>query len=185
MHNPNALTLRIELIDVQPVIFRQVVVPGDITLTVLHHVIQAAFGWEDCHLHEFAFGNTRYEPPGPPSELPDDEALSTIGVRLDHALDGSRQFCYAYDFGDRWQHLITAEEWVPADTLIVPTCVDGANACPPEDVGGPHGYMDFVEAMADPEHDEHAEMMRWHGKRFDPKRFSVTAANRRLRAIKV
>lgn len=185
MHTLNALTLRIELVDIQPVIFRQVIVPGDITLTVLHQVIQTAFGWGDCHLHEFTFGKTRYEPPSLPSELPDDETLSTIEVRLNRALGGSRQFFYSYDFGDGWQHLITAEEWAPADTLNVPTCVDGPNACPPEDVGGPNGYMDFVEAMADPTYEEHAEMMRWHGKRFDPKRFSVTAVNRRLRTIKL
>lgn len=185
MHTSPALTLRIELLHIQPSIFRQVIVPGDITLPILHQVVQAAFGWEDYHLHEFVFGKTHYEPPGTPSELPGDETLSTIGVRLDHALDGARQCRYTYDFGDDWQHLITVEESAPSDTLIVPICAGGANACPPEDVGGPNGYMDFVEAMADPTHDEHAEMMRWYGKRFDPKRFNLGVVNRRLGKIKL
>lgn len=185
MSTPHALTLRIELLYIQPVVFRRVVVPGDITLPALHEVIQALFGWEGYHLHEFAFGENRYAPPGMLGDLGFDEPTPTTGVRLKDAREGTTQFRYAYDFGDDWQHLITVEESASADSPVVPICIDGANACPPEDVGGPPGFMDFVEAMSDPKHEYHADMMRWHGKRFDPKRFDRRVVNRRLRKLKL
>ena len=47
-------------------------------------------------------------------------------------------------------------------------CVDGARARPPEDVGGPHGYADFLESLADRRHPEHADYKRWVGGHFDP-----------------
>lgn len=158
---------------------------SDITLPALHQVIQAAFGWEHYHLHEFIFGKDHYAPPGPASELGFEEPLSTTGVRLNDALTGSTQFRYTYDFGDDWQHLITVEESAATDTPMTPLCIDGANACPPEDVGGPPGFIDFVEAMSDPMHEEHADMLRWHGERFDPKRFNRGDVNRRLGKLKL
>jgi Plasmid pRiA4b ORF-3-like protein len=183
MSTPKALTLCIELLHIQPVVFRRLVVPGDITLPALYQVIQAAFGWDDDHLHEFIFGKDHYAPPGPASEMGFDEPLSTTGVCLSNALIGSKPFRYVYDFGDDWQHLVTVEESASSDTTMTPLCIDGANACPPEDVGGPPGFMNFVEAMSDPKHEEHADMMRWHGERFDPKRFNRSVVNRRLKKI--
>lgn len=103
---------------------------------------------------------------------------------MDDAREEVAQFRYAYDFGDDWQHLITVEESASADSPVVLLCIEGANACPPEDVGGPPGFMNFVEAMSDPKHEGHADMMRWHGKRFVPKRFDRDGVNRRLRKIK-
>jgi hypothetical protein len=184
MSLPEALTLRIELLHIQPVVFRRVVVAGDITLPVLHEVIQAAFGWKGYHLHEFIFGENRYAPPGMLGDLGFDEPMPVAGVRLGDAREGAARFRYVYDFGDDWQHLITVEESASADAAIAVHCIDGANASPPEDVGGPPGFMDFVAAMSDPGHEDHADMMHWHGKRFDPKRFDRGVVNRRLRKIK-
>ena len=61
-------------------------------------------------------------------------------------------------------------------------CVAGRRACPPEDVGGVWGYADFLEATADPEHEEHDEMLEWAGDEFDPAAFDIDAINARLRA---
>jgi hypothetical protein len=60
----------------------------------------------------------------------------------------------------------------------------GENACPPEDVGGPGGYADFLTAIADPRHDEHERFLSWVGGSFDPARFDVTAVNLLLDDIK-
>jgi hypothetical protein len=62
-------------------------------------------------------------------------------------------------------------------------CIDGENACPPEDVGGPGGYADFLAAIADPSHEEHAHLLAWVGGSFDPTRFDVTAVNLLLDSI--
>ena len=53
-------TLRIELCDSDPLIWRQVEVPTSITLKALHDVIQAAMGWLDYHLWEFTIGQQRF-----------------------------------------------------------------------------------------------------------------------------
>ena len=53
-------TLRIELKDSDPLIWRQVDVPTSITLKTLHNIIQVAIGWCDCHLWEFTIAKHRY-----------------------------------------------------------------------------------------------------------------------------
>jgi len=60
-------------------------------------------------------------------------------------------------------------------------CVAGANACPPEDVGGIHGYEEFLQAMRGPTHEENDAMWRWCGGPFDPAGFDVNSANRAIR----
>ncbi|MBD3877277.1 plasmid pRiA4b ORF-3 family protein, partial [Pseudomonas kunmingensis] len=64
-------------------------------------------------------------------------------------------------------------------------CIDGANASPPEDVGGAPGYADFLDALADPEHPEYLDMLDWYGDTFDPTAFDRDDINQRLKRIKV
>ena len=52
--------------------------------------------------------------------------------------------------------------------------------CPPEDVGGPWGYAEYLEAMADPKHERHAEMVEWRGPDFDPDAVDEAAIQKRL-----
>jgi hypothetical protein len=78
---------------------------------------------------------------------------------------------YLYDFGDGWQHLLTLETLGGAGSLRLPRCVGGARACPPEDCGGVPGCEDFVSAIADPRHPEHAAMLEWSGNVYDPDAF--------------
>ena len=54
----------------------------------------------------------------------------------------------------------------------------GAGACPPDDVGGIDGYAHFLQAIRNPRHPEHGEMMEWHGGPFDPAAFDAHALNR-------
>ncbi|MDB6090144.1 MAG: plasmid pRiA4b family protein [Gammaproteobacteria bacterium] len=62
-----------------------------------------------------------------------------------------------------------------------PLCVAGARAAPPDDVGGPPGYEEFLRAIKDPKHEEHASMLVWVGGAFDPEGFDLNAINRILR----
>ena len=79
---------------------------------------------------------------------------------------------YVYDFGDYWEHRIKVEKTLaPVPELALPLCVGGASATPPEDCGGVPGYAEFVQAMADPDHPEHAEMSEWIGQPWDPAAF--------------
>lgn len=63
-----------------------------------------------------------------------------------------------------------------------PICVAGERACPPEDCGGPPGYMDFLQRFNDPSDSEHDDLVRWVGGIFDPEGFDVNAVNRLLAA---
>lgn len=67
--NSRALQLRIELLGIEPQIWRRIVVPNSLTLLELHAVIQGAMGWQDYHLHMFEIGERRFE-------VPEDDQLS-------------------------------------------------------------------------------------------------------------
>lgn len=177
--------LRIELRGVEPLVWRRVLVPENITLAKLHVVLQWTMGWSNSHLHEYEIARRRYG-------IPDDEWPSTEPVSDERRVrlkplieDGLRRFTYLYDFGDHWEHIVKVEDLVPPKPdrpLIV--CLAGENACPPEDVGGYPGYAEFLEALKDPAHEEHANMLRWIGGSFDPTAFDLAEVNERLTAIK-
>ena len=81
---------------------------------------------------------------------------------------------YTYDFGDNWEHKIQLEKILPRDKNIeYPACIAGKRACPPEDCGGIWGYEEFLEAINNPDHEEHEEMLEWVGGEFNPEHFDV------------
>ena len=178
--------LRIELQQVKPVVWRRILVPEQVTLAKLHAILQATMGWSNSHLHEYEIARRRYGVPDEdwPSSEP---VLDERRVRLKSFIEAKvRRFEYTYDFGDRWDHLIKIEDLVVPKKGVPPLlCTAGENACPPEDVGGYPGYADFLESIADPKHEEHADMMAWIGRPFDPTAFDLAGTNRHLSTIKV
>jgi hypothetical protein len=126
-------------------------VPVNITLGKLHTVIQFAIGWEGGHMHEFEIAGENYGIPDPDEWGP--PINSETRKTLIKALNGKKTFSYLYDFGDGWDHRVKIEKKLPAGVCPqMPYCIEGANACPPEDIGGAPGYTDFLEVMADPNH---------------------------------
>lgn len=173
----------VELRNIHPPIWRRIQV-ANMTLNELHECFQTAMGWSNSHLHEFEiegerYGDTELLNEGRPGDDIDDEH-DTRSIALDSLLfraEKGFQFEYLYDFGDFWQHLVTFEGKVAAKSGIkYPQCVDGARACPPEDVGSTPGYQEFLEALADPEHAEYELMIEWSGGSFDPEQFSAKEA---------
>ena len=63
-------------------------------------------------------------------------------------------------------------------------CLAGANACPPEDVGGPYSYAEFLKIINNPKHPEHRETLTWCGGAFDPTGFDLQVVNTRLCRLK-
>jgi hypothetical protein len=180
------LQLHIELRGTKPKVWRRLLVPETITLVKLHLVIQAAFGWGHSHLHEFiADDGERYGTPDPMYDSPGD--MTSEKARLTTALRTTKTLNYIYDFGDYWEHRIKVEKTYAPDAQIkLPFCVDGAGATPPEDCGGVPGYEDFVQAMADPNHAEHDNMVEWIGRdTWDPAAFDTIEVNDRLTQIKL
>ena len=174
--------LRVTLEDIDPPIWRRLLVPGNAKLDKLHRMIQAAFGWWDYHLHAFEIGEARYGTLD--DECPEDE-LDETTVTVAQALEGVQRFTYEYDFGDSWDHEVVVEDSrrIP-EALKFAVCLDGQNACPPEDVGGPHGYAEFLQALADPADEEHDSVLEWAGGSFDPTEFDVALANARLQKVR-
>ena len=177
--------LRIELQQIKPLIWRRILVPETITLPKLHSILQWTMGWTNSHLHEYQIGRRRYgmlDDEG----FDDDPPLDERRVRLKPLLeDGLRRFTYLYDFGDGWEHDVIVEDLVlPKSGAPLVVCTAGENACPPEDVGGPHGYFEFLTAITNPLHEEHDSMLTWVGGSFDPKAFSLKDVNEWLSDIK-
>ena len=172
------MILRITLMDIQPPVWWEVVVPAPITLDMLHHVIQASMPWRDTHLHEFMIGGVRYEAPSDEDFGEAPNALDESRYRLADLVSQGDRFLYTYDFGDNWRHEIEVVSYEPKDgspDTVWPTCVDGKRACPPDDCGGVSGYEELVKSLSDPEHEEHEELVRWAG-RFEAELFSVPQA---------
>jgi hypothetical protein len=174
--------LKVTLLDTKPPIWRRVLVDGASTLDHLHDVIQAAFGWWDYHLHEFELGRTRYAVPDPDDDWgppPRDERRT----RLDSIAGEGSKLTYTYDFGDNWRHRIVVEKILrPDESIRVPACTGGRRACPPEDCGGPWGYREVLEVLADPTHPEHRERREWIGRPFDPEAFDPGEFDDNLRS---
>jgi hypothetical protein len=53
-------TLRLRLRDVEPEVWRRVLIPGSLRLDKLHVMLQAAMGWTNSHLHAFTISAARY-----------------------------------------------------------------------------------------------------------------------------
>jgi hypothetical protein len=172
--------LKITLKDIQPPVWRRVQVK-DCTLSRLNAIIQTSMGWDGYHLHVFQVGGEEYGEPDPDGMM---EYESSRRVKLSQLMaQGIKKFTYTYDFGDNWEHTIQIEKTLPAEPGVhYPRCIDGQRACPPEDCGGPWGYQDFLEAVKNPEHSEHEEMLEWAGGEFDPEAFDPAAVNAELGA---
>lgn len=163
--------LKIELDEMEPPVLRRIEVPQAIRLDDLHLVIQVAMGWENYHLYEFRIGRTvAYGLPDP--DWPESGVLSARKATLADLLGRlkrNRIFHYIYDFGDNWLHAVKLEALVEVDPeLSYPRLVTAQGCCPPEDCGGPWGYGHYLEAIADPDHEDHDDMLEWNGPDFDP-----------------
>ena len=177
--------IKVTLNDSKPPIWRRILVPINITLGELHHILQAVMGWEDYHLHQFIVGGTYYGVLHPDY---DDylEMRDESQVRLNQIIAGEGfKFRYEYDFGDGWLHNLLMEKILPPEPgQQYPLCIKGKRACPPEDVGGIWGYYGFLEAIRDPGHPEHEEYLEWVGGEFDPEAFDLDVVNEVLRALR-
>jgi hypothetical protein len=174
--------LRIQLNDVDPVIWRRLLVPGAVRMAKLADILLAAMGWSNSHLHAFRVGEKRYGMNF--DEFPEGE-IDEKTVTILQVLRDERRFTLEYDLGDSWEHEVVIEELTRSYFgLKYAVCLDGANACPPEDVGGIWGYREFLAAIADPTHEEHQSSLEWAGGVFDPTNFDLGEVNAVLQKVR-
>lgn len=173
---PTAYQLKITLSDSVPDIWRRMVVPAQVTLAELHSIIQQVMGWDDLHDYGFHQGMGLNKSPFKPAQT-----LSTV---LSAA--GDQPIYYLYDFQGGWLHRLEQEALeVTTDqgkTATLPICLDGAEACPPENIGGVWGYEELMERLDDPTDPEYIELIEKYGD-FDPGAFDVDGVNARLHLL--
>jgi hypothetical protein len=162
--------IKITLDDVKPTMMRRIEVPVNVKLDMLHEMIQAIMPWGNYHGYEFHVRESRWGIPMPEMDDFGYPVADARKITLARALSepNFKALRYTYDFGDDWRHPIkverrfTAEQW---DEF--PRLVDAKGCCPPEDIGGPWGYAEYLGAISDPHHPRHVEFMEWLGRR-DP-----------------
>jgi hypothetical protein len=175
--------LKVNLLGTDPPIWRRLLVPADLTLEQLHKVLQLAMGWEDCHMHDFRIGQQRFGKPDPMEQaFGGARTASERTARLFSVLGRvGAKAVYTYDFGDSWEHQIVVEKRLAPETgRAYPVCLAGERHGPPEDCGGIPGFYNLLEAISDPEHERHEELLDWLGGAFDPEAFSVDEVNHRF-----
>jgi hypothetical protein len=180
---PVVYQIKVSLKGSKPPIWRRIQVTGETTLAQLHRILQRVMGWESYHLYQFVVGGIEYGDPGMLEEMEGEDARR---VTLATLVRGEKDtFLYEYDFGDSWDHELLIEKVLPFEAgKRYPVCLTGKRACPPEDCGGIWGYAGFLDAIQDPQHPEHEEMLAWVGGEFDPEAFDVDEVNRELQRLK-
>ena len=178
-HTDTVYQIKISLIGAKPPIWRTILVPGNIGLAAFHDVIQLTMGWTDSHLHQFIANQVFYGTPDDDFEL---EMEDETQYKLSQLLTNEKEsLIYEYDFGDSWEHKILLEKILPYDSKIVlPVCLKGKRACPPEDCGGIWGYEELLQTISNPKHPDHDEMLEWLGGEFDPEEFDLEEINEDL-----
>ena len=178
----NIYQIKITLDDIEPAIWRRVQVASNIKLSDLHDIIQVVMGWEDDHLHEFVIDKQRY---GVPERGFADDLKNERNTVLEKVVKPRGKLSYEYDFGDGWLHTLKIEKILTAEKdQRYPVCLAGERACPPEDCGGPYGYANLLEAISDPEHEEHEDLLDWIGDDFDPEAFDLAGINKALKRLR-
>ena len=168
--------IKVTLKGSKPPIWRRMQITSDTTLVQFHRIVQCVMGWDGSHLYQFVIGGIAYGDPGMVGEWDIEDARTAPLAAL---VRGEKsKFLYEYDFGDSWEHELLVEKILPLDEgKRYPVCLTGKRACPPEDCGGVWGYASFLEAIHDPEHPEHEEMLEWIGGEFDPEAFDRDEVN--------
>lgn len=174
---------KIVLAGSKPPIWRRIETT-DVSLDAFHEHIQTAMGWTNSHLHQFEIGSKRYSDPRFMEDPFDDfGATDYTGIKISELVKqfGEKlRMTYEYDFGDGWEHSVVLEKISHADSRqTYPRCTGGARACPPEDIGGVYGYEHYLEAIGDPDHEEHVDYMEWNGE-CDPDAFDSEEATRAM-----
>ena len=172
-------TLRIELENSEPLIWRELEVPSNLCLTSLAQAILLAFGWNEDHLHQFLESRKNHYA----------TSMNELGGTLyPGTKDGSRygvshllkkqgdSVLFEYDYGDSWYHKVklkSVADYADYETKAV-RLIGGANACPPDDCGGIYRYRHLVELMQKkPQSSELSEFYDWMGCKWDPEFFPM------------
>lgn len=179
---PKLFDIRVELLDVEPPVWRRVLIGDDMPLYEVGAAVVGAMGWHGSHLFAFEIDGKRYDIRFEDG-LDLDDSLDMTGIIARDVFRPGVDAAFQYDFGDDWWHeLKVLDHRQTATGDKPPRCIDGENACPPDDTGGPFGFEEMRAAAGDPNHPDHDEMSDYLGD-FDPAAFDVKKADRNLKKV--
>lgn len=149
--------IRIKLNNAPVKIWRELVVPSNITLEMLAYVLIKAMGWQHEHLYQFVAKNNVYYvnsfqmkeransfKPFFSRVVERNSEKTTLEMVLQPK---GERMKFEYDFGDSWTHDLwvkAARDYTPGEQPAI-RLLKGQGACPPEDCGGVWGYAELLE----------------------------------------
>jgi len=185
-NRPEIYQLKLDILGVEPQIWRHLLIKGEMTLEKLSDAICNTFSWSGYADYYFAFM----------------EKERGMGIRLpinsesvsDFALSPGEKLLYMYKCGNEtdWAVLITVEKFLAFDqSRQYPHCAAGELAGPPEKCGGPDAYQRayfyLSRQKSRASKSLHGKMSRlekdWYRENyrfFEPDEFDMNEANRRL-----
>jgi hypothetical protein len=176
------LQFRLSVKNVQPEIWRKLLVSSDVTLEKLHSILQVLMGWHDRHLYAFVINEKRYSSP-----IEDDGTKldNSIRTKLSSIITANTTvITYEYDFRAGWEIELHGET---KEDDLQPTqfaeCIEGSRHGPVEESGGCRDYMEKAKIYANPQHKRYDEVRHWIGPRFDPEAFDIRQTNEKLKKI--
>ena len=159
-----------------PLCWRLIEVPASYTFLDLHVIIQECMRWLDYHLFDFRFTNN-----GQKRQLdehgdmyddfsdwmtPEERKRQPVksfsrDVHLGEIFPRTRTAVYSYDYGDGWEIDVKVVKTIKHRDHDEPLVLDGDGAAPPEDVGGPAGYADFLRTINGEDGPERQYLLEW------------------------
>ncbi|MED3662158.1 SEC-C metal-binding domain-containing protein [Ureibacillus sp. FSL K6-8385] len=163
-----AYILKLSFKGIQPEVWRRVIIPAGATFNRLHETIQYVTNFKSYlePYHSFCFPLedaiiTNSEELIGQKEVDGKKVKRPTRIKIDQYIEETGEMIYQYDFGDQWEIAITLEDTVDDYYFGYPTLLDGGGMAPPEDVGGPAGYMKFLEIIHDPTHPQYTSSREW------------------------
>lgn len=146
-------------------VHRLIRVPAAISFADLHEIIQQAFGWANYHLYQFELTKSQKDWTFTEvySDFEDPRLSEASDYQLKDFLRKGNKLTYTYDMGNYWEHEIQVVDAIKGYQEEVPLLLEAEMQTPPEDVGGPGGFIDFLEALENPNHPQHEDMVNWYG----------------------
>lgn len=120
-------------------IWRRLLVRSGTTLYQLHQAIEVIMNWDNFYLYQFKLFARPFSRRAASCE-------NDRNVRLeDFRLHLGERFDYEYNFYCFWQVDIRLEAVLPFEQDHYPRCLAGKGDPPPEDIGGPTAYMQWLD----------------------------------------
>lgn len=178
--------LKVELLDIQPLIWRRVLVDATMRLSDLHKVLQTVLGWGDFQYYIFEKGGVWFKPEDAVDEwFEDDVFFDAEKVSLKHLFSHEgNKLLYVYDMEANWSSEIVVEEILEDKSCpVVPKCLGGERCSPPEDMGSIDAYEEMLRIIWDPGDARYRDLWDWLGEFYDPEHFDLNLVNDQLQDL--